>query len=67
MLNGTLKLALQDCAQYKHGFYTWRPKAMEKLEALGFVRKIPHAMAVNKTAWEVTESGHVAFSEANGA
>lgn len=67
MLNKSLKLAIQDCDQYRPGFFIWKPKSMEKLESLGYARKIPHACAPGVFAWEITEEGHKAFNESNNA
>lgn len=64
MLTKSLKLAIQDCTQYRHGFFIWRPKSMEKLESLGYAKRIPHAMAPGVFAWEITDAGHKALSEA---
>lgn len=65
MLTKNLKLAIQDCAQYRHGYYIWKPSSMKKLESLGYARKIPHAEIKNRSAWEITNEGHKAFEKAN--
>lgn len=67
MLPKSLKLAIEDCESYPHGYFTWRPKAMKKLEKLGYARQIPHTMRIGIFAWEITDEGRMAVIESINA
>lgn len=56
-----LMVALLDCACFHPDTYIWKPKSMEKLEAMGLVRSGPYRGPLNwyrgKTAFTITEAG----------
>ena len=65
-LTPTLRAALADCAGF--GTYLWKPKAMEKLAALGLVERVPNEDRAGQLAYRITAAGKAAMTKeaANG-
>lgn len=69
VLNQRLRDALVDCAGYPHaeqGTFVFRPRAMEALEEMGLVRRIPAHRNYSpkerrKPAYTVTDKGREAL------
>lgn len=54
-LTETQRIALKDCAGFR--IYWRKPKAMEKLAAMGLVERVPGADRAGQLAWRVTSAG----------
>lgn len=64
-LNRTLRAALLDCAEYSYGKYIWKPKSMEKLARMGYVKE--EGEYCGKQVFVITKLGHTALeSSFNG-